>query len=197
MAASIITWWVYPLLERRIARVPRDVMNIVFVVVAVFGAIIWSLYIINPPGVDEQNKHPEQAEQIAKQQEAEERARLRDELSNDIGLIGQLSSAMHERVENSTALTDEERQKVLADLDKVTNDLKDIQGVFESDASDGSESASSAAASSESASSSAAASEGASGDAAASGGASGDSAASEGAAEGSAGSESASAAAAA
>lgn len=187
VAASIITWWVYPLLERRIARVPRDVMNIVFVVVAVFGAIIWSLYIINPPGVDEQNKHPEQAEQIAKQQEAEERARLRDELSNDIGLIGQLSSAMHERVENSTALTDEERQKVLADLDKVTKDLEDIQSVFESNASGGSESASSAAASSESASSGAAASEGASGDAAAS----------EGAADGSAGSVSSSAAAAA
>ena len=55
VVASIITWWVYPMLERWIARVPRDVMNIVFVVVAVFGAIIWSLYLINPPGVDEAN----------------------------------------------------------------------------------------------------------------------------------------------
>ena len=64
VVAAIITWWVYPLMERWIARVPRDIMNIVFVVVAIFGAILWSLYIINPPGVDEQNKHPEMAEQI-------------------------------------------------------------------------------------------------------------------------------------
>ena len=49
VVASIITWWVYPMLERFIARIPRDIMNIVFVVVAIFGATIWALYIINPP----------------------------------------------------------------------------------------------------------------------------------------------------
>ena len=48
-AASIITWFVYPALERWIARIPRDAMNIVFVVVMIFGGILWSLYIINPP----------------------------------------------------------------------------------------------------------------------------------------------------
>ncbi|MBQ9003764.1 MAG: hypothetical protein IJ087_18115, partial [Eggerthellaceae bacterium] len=53
--ASIITWWVYPMLERMIARVPRDVMNIVAVVIFVFGAIVWSLYLVNPPGVDDLN----------------------------------------------------------------------------------------------------------------------------------------------
>ena len=58
VVAAIVTWWVYPLMERWIARIPREYMNIVFIVVAVFGAIIWSLYIINPPGVDEQNKNP-------------------------------------------------------------------------------------------------------------------------------------------
>ncbi|HAM15161.1 MAG TPA: hypothetical protein DCP91_04760 [Eggerthellaceae bacterium] len=67
VVASIITWWVYPMLERMIARVPRDIMNIVFVVVAVFGAIIWSLYLVNPPGVDDANQsqnkeHPEVAQ---------------------------------------------------------------------------------------------------------------------------------------
>ena len=52
VVAAIITWFVYPMLERWIARVPRDIMNIVFVVIAVFGAIIWSLYIIEPPEAD-------------------------------------------------------------------------------------------------------------------------------------------------
>ena len=55
VVAAIITWWVYPMLERWIARVPRDIMNIAFVVIAVFGAIVWSLYLINPPGVDDAN----------------------------------------------------------------------------------------------------------------------------------------------
>ena len=55
VVAAIITWWVYPLMERWIARVPPDIMNIVFVVIAVFGAIVWSLYLVNPPGVDDAN----------------------------------------------------------------------------------------------------------------------------------------------
>jgi predicted PurR-regulated permease PerM len=55
VVAAIITWWVYPMLERWIARVPRDIMNIAAVVIIVFGAIIWSLYLINPPGVDDAN----------------------------------------------------------------------------------------------------------------------------------------------
>ena len=55
VVAAIITWWVYPLMERMIARVPQDIMNIVAVVIFVFGGIVWSLYLINPPGVDDAN----------------------------------------------------------------------------------------------------------------------------------------------
>ena len=51
VVAAIITWFVYPMLERLIARVPSDIMNIVAVVIFVFGAIIWALYIIEPPEV--------------------------------------------------------------------------------------------------------------------------------------------------
>lgn len=53
VAASVITWFVYPLLERLIARVPRDVMNIVFVVVAAFGALIYSMYVIDLSGLNQ------------------------------------------------------------------------------------------------------------------------------------------------
>ncbi|MBQ9002081.1 MAG: putative ABC transporter permease [Eggerthellaceae bacterium] len=52
VVAAIITWFVYPMLERLIARVPSDIMNIVAIVIFVFGAIIWSLYIIEPPEVN-------------------------------------------------------------------------------------------------------------------------------------------------
>ena len=49
-AASIITWFVYPLMEMMIARVRTDIMNIIFVAVTVFGLSLFSLYIIDPPG---------------------------------------------------------------------------------------------------------------------------------------------------
>ncbi|MBR4755115.1 MAG: hypothetical protein IK054_08045 [Lachnospiraceae bacterium] len=49
VVAAIITWWVYPLLERWIARVPQSIMNIIAVVIIIFGATIFSLYIIEPP----------------------------------------------------------------------------------------------------------------------------------------------------
>ena len=49
VVAAIITWWVYPLLERWIARVSPSIMNIVAVVIIIFGATIFSLYIIEPP----------------------------------------------------------------------------------------------------------------------------------------------------
>ena len=56
VAASIICWFVYPLLERWLSRLPRNVMNIVFIAVLVFGAIIWSLYIIDPPEMPTSNE---------------------------------------------------------------------------------------------------------------------------------------------
>ncbi len=52
-ASSIIAWWVYPLLQLWISRVPDAIMNIAFVVVAVTGAILWSLYLFDPPEVIE------------------------------------------------------------------------------------------------------------------------------------------------
>jgi hypothetical protein len=47
--ASLFTWMLYPLLERTAARIPSDVMDVIFVVVAVSGSMLWSLYIIDLP----------------------------------------------------------------------------------------------------------------------------------------------------
>ncbi len=49
VAASVITWFVYPMIERWISKVPYDYMNMAFVAVVVFGAIIWALYLYDPP----------------------------------------------------------------------------------------------------------------------------------------------------
>ena len=127
VVAAIITWWVYPLMERWIARVPRDIMNIVFVVVAIFGAILWSLYIINPPGVDEQNKHPEMAEQIQKQEEQAKIAAERDDVSDAIDAYSAMNGSMRELVYLSTALSDDEKLKMLADLDAIDKNIDDMK----------------------------------------------------------------------
>ena len=127
VVAAIIKWWVYPLMERWIARVPRDIMNIVFVVVAIFGAILWSLYIINPPGVDEQNKHPEMAEQIQKQEEQAKIAAERDDVSDAINAYSAMNGSMRELVNSSTALSDDEKLKMLADLDAIDKNIDDMK----------------------------------------------------------------------
>ena len=93
VVAAIITWWVYPLMERWIARVPRDIMNIVFVVIAVFGAIIWSLYLINPPGVDDANL-PENKENEALVQKTYETRLIASELAGVDSLVDSIESSI-------------------------------------------------------------------------------------------------------
>ena len=127
VVAAIITWWVYPMMERWIARVPRDIMNIVFVVVAVFGAIIWSLYIINPPGVDEQNKHPELAGVIAVQQQEEKVREERRTIDDAFGLMKTVVDTEREEVANSSALTDAEKANIAAELGKIDASIKVIR----------------------------------------------------------------------
>lgn len=143
VVAAIITWWVYPLLERLIARVPRDVMNIAAVVIFVFGAIVWSLYLINPPGVDEQNKHPEQAAEIAQQQEAAQRAAARSNIGSVAGAVSMSNDALRDAVGQSGALGDDEKARILAEIDDISESVKAIEDEL---AADGSASASSASA---------------------------------------------------
>jgi len=130
VVASIITWWVYPLMECWIARVPRDKMNIVFVVVAIFGAIIWSLYLINPPGVDEQNKHPEQAAEILAQQKADEAAfevfMNKESIRDLVEAMTSASEGLREKVNSSDSLTDAQKKELLAEIDKIDGGLSSV-----------------------------------------------------------------------
>ena len=47
--SSLITWVVYPLLERLLAKVPSNVMSVVFVAVAMAFMVTLTLYHIEPP----------------------------------------------------------------------------------------------------------------------------------------------------
>lgn len=53
VAASIIAWIVYPLMERTLARIPKDIMNIVFVLIFVGYGILQTLYLIDPPNYND------------------------------------------------------------------------------------------------------------------------------------------------
>ncbi len=127
VAASIIAWVVYPLMERWIARIPQDTMNIVFVVVAVIGGILWSLYIIDPPdsletpedtvAVEVQTDSGENAtpqptqETAAKPEQTDAGVTTEDELSA-LGI-----STLQEILDNSESLSDEDREMIQQKLD--------------------------------------------------------------------------------
>lgn len=118
VVAAIITWWVYPLMERWLARVPRDVMNIVFVVVAVFGAIIWSLYLINPPGVDDANL-PENKEDPALVQKEYDTRMVASKLAYVDTAINELESA----IDASKQL---DKKKLTASAEKLREQAKNM-----------------------------------------------------------------------
>lgn len=116
VVAGIITWWVYPMLERMIARVPRDIMNIAAVVIFVFGAIIWSLYIVNPPEVDNLNlpENKEHPELVQKQSEARQAATHLAQINAELDIL---------EVE-ADSFTQLDKEKLKADIAKMRTQVK-------------------------------------------------------------------------
>ena len=118
VVAAIITWWVYPLLERWIARVPPDIMNIAAVVIFVFGAIVWSLYLINPPGVDDANlpENKKNTELVEEQYEKREAAVRLFQINRDIDIF-------ERSVDKSKHL---DKKKLKARAEELRKDVKDL-----------------------------------------------------------------------
>lgn len=120
VAASLIAWYVYPALERFIARVRPAFMNIVFVIVIVAGGILFSLYAISPPdGIDlgEGNTTTEIDEAKA---EAEGLAALNDVAETTVdAYLEKLGSAEH--------LTDEQRQSIQDHLNTINTELDALE----------------------------------------------------------------------
>ena len=121
VVAAIITWWVYPMLERWIARVPRDVMNIVAIVVFVFGAIVWSLYLINPPGVDDANlpENKDNPELVQKEYDTRMIAAKLAQVDSD---IGELERAIDASQELDKEKLKAEAEAIRADAKKMLNE---------------------------------------------------------------------------
>ena len=66
-ASSIICWCVYPILERTFAKLPKNVMNLVFVVTLSAYAIPQALYLTDPP-----KPYREELEQVLAQDNLDE-----------------------------------------------------------------------------------------------------------------------------
>ena len=113
-AASIITWFVYPLMEMMFSRVRTDIMNIIFVAVTVFGLSLFSLYIIDPPGNHE-------GEVAVSETKAEK------EFNNmlfSIDLIQGSLNALDGDLDTVTALDPTEAKKTIAEMQKLIKELK-------------------------------------------------------------------------
>ena len=149
VAASLIAWFVYPALERLIARVSRDVMNIVFIVVLAFGVIVWSLYII--PGFGGVGSG-ETSQTDAQKQEMVDRTIVGLTAAGEIEQLGK----WQELIDSSPGLTDEERAEIKKHIASVKEEYAAIEKLMDEPRSNSSQSAStqevSAAASGESAS---------------------------------------------
>ncbi len=119
VVAAIITWWVYPMLERMIARVPNDIMNIVAVVIFVFGGIVWSLYLINPPDVDSANLPENKDKQELVQKEYDQQT-----IGTKMAEIDGHLVSLEEAINSSTS--DFDKEKLKTDIEALRSDLKKI-----------------------------------------------------------------------
>ena len=132
-AASIINWWVYPLLEKLLARVPNDIMNIAFAFILMFNTIIWSLYIIVPPWISNENKTPQELAQLAQEQDLQAIQDERGKLSTYVVLLGSSSESLAESVRENRGITDAERDVILAEIDEINGRISAIEKIVNSD----------------------------------------------------------------
>lgn len=120
VAASVISWWVYPMLERAIARVKPATMNIVCVVIAVAGGILFSLYAISPPGDIDLGSNAEQIELIETLEDY-------GSLQNGVYDLQSQLNFMEKSVDASKSLNDEERNKIKDHLDTLKKEVGELQ----------------------------------------------------------------------
>lgn len=118
-AASIIAWFVYPLLEKWLARVPRDIMNIVFVVVLVFGGILWSLYIIEPPSDVESTAYTEEASGDDRQADV-------DAIAAYVAMQESFVDGLQDQIDAATTLTDEERAALASQIEALDASIAEM-----------------------------------------------------------------------
>lgn len=119
VASSIIAWWLYPAMERLIARVRPSIMNIVCVVVAIAGGLLFSLYAISPPqGIDLGEGGSEEYRRIANN----ERSKLVSEVSSAQSLV----LILEDDLGNSYFIPEQDRQDIKQLIERISSELGEV-----------------------------------------------------------------------
>ena len=153
VACSVITWFVYPMLEQWIARIPRDYMNMAFVATLMFGGIIWSLYIVNPPtiepGVDRTYSHalPGGAEASFNVTTSEEQTpgdsspqleitfNSAKSTANTLAILEDRAAYLRDVIASDKELTDEQRASAQEQVDAIEESIAKLKEVMGESAS--------------------------------------------------------------
>ena len=125
VAASIIAWVVYPMMERWLARVPNDTMNIAFVIIAIIGGILWSLYIIDPP-----ENHRYEVDPIETTDPVQEE---RDDYKVPILTTDGSIATMRELANHSKSLPEDERAAIEQQLNEMQTELDELKQIVQYD----------------------------------------------------------------
>ena len=125
VAASLIAWFVYPLLERWLARVPEDIMNIAFVAIAVVGGILWSLYLVEPP----QTTEVQQVIGATSAQGGESLGRMRADIEAE-QIVNETLSSRIEAIDDS-ALSPEDKAKAKEHVRQVDEHLRSLEKIVD------------------------------------------------------------------
>ncbi len=124
-AASIICWWVYPMMERAIARVRPAVMNIVCIIVAIAGGVLFSLYLISPPegidlGITQRITESEDYKTLEDRNAMVETANIARNTMLDLS----------KTIDESKSLTADEAQSIQEHIKVINTELDEITGVL-------------------------------------------------------------------
>ena len=128
VACSLITWVVYPAIERWLARVPTGIMNVAFVVIAITGALLFSLYAIEPPeGTDLGAARPTAEEAADDTQGTETGSIVADTTTLSLAAIGTLEADL----ENANDVSSSDKEKIVAHLEDIRASYTEILGILE------------------------------------------------------------------
>lgn len=135
-ACSIIAWFVYPMLEKWIASLPYDVMNIGFVATLAFGCVTWALYVVDLPALFDKF-HVDTTITLPFDFISDTGP---DSASDEIVRLRLTASDLRQRLAEEEGLTEEQRAELSAQLESIEQSIGVMEMTLASEVPDATES---------------------------------------------------------